>query len=426
MPHFQRSITPLILQSLQEMPAVFLNGPRQAGKSTLVTEIMQHIKADYVTLDNISVLSAAESDPVGFLHNLPKPIIIDEVQLVPDLSRVIKQHIDEMRLANKQQSYGQFLLTGSANIMALPMLAEALVGRMQILTLYPLSIGEALKKREGFIDTLFNQTQVHLLNSVQNLSFDTLVKKATFPEIASNLQIDANKWFESYLTTLLQRDVRALAEIEKISLLPKMLKLIAARAGSLLNDASLARDVGLNAVTYHRYHLLLQHLFLLITVPPWFRNINKRLVKSPKIYLTDTYLLCYLLGIDISSLQKQNPELFGHVLENWVASELTKQLTLHNDGTLYHFRTQDNKEIDFIIERRDSTLIGIEVKSSQTVTTADFSALKMLQETLGDDFVKGIVLYLGKGVIPFGKKLYAMPISTLWSLGAEELSILEN
>lgn len=413
---------PILLEALKTSPAVFLNGPRQAGKSTLAYEIAEKDNfADYISFDDLTVLAAASADPEGFLRNFNKPIVIDEVQLVPQLFRVIKKRIDELRHQKASNPNGFFLLTGSANVLALPELADALVGRMQIHTLYPLSVEETLGKTGNFIPNLFNEKEIKFSKiSYKGISLKKIIAQATFPQIASEQNIKSDLWFTSYLTTLLQRDVRALAEIEKLTALPNMLKLMATRVGGILNDASLARDAGLNIMTYRRYRTLLHLVFLLITIPPWYRNISKRLMKSPKIFFVDTRLLCYLLGFDLMHLDEikiSNPYLYGSILENFVASELTKQLSINNAGTLYHFRTNDNKEIDFIIERRDGKLIAIEVKSKQSVSAQDFATLKLLQEEIGNDFVKGIVLYQGENILPFGKNLYAMSLNSLWELG---------
>jgi predicted AAA+ superfamily ATPase len=401
------------------MPAVFLNGPRQAGKSTLAQHIARtYMDADYVTFDDISTLAAASNDPEGFLRQFQKPVIIDEVQMVPEVFRVLKLIIDERRAQDKGHANGRFLLTGSTNILALPGLADALVGRMAVLSLYPLAAVESLGNGQPGINGWFDQDINFNKADAQkpkDPSFNDIIREATFPEISSGPAANNVLWFESYLTTLLQRDVRQLAEIEKIPALPNMIKILAARAGSLLNDAACARDAKLNAVTYRHYRVLLQQLFLISLVPPWYRNIGKRFVKSPKLFFVDTALLCHALGVDAANLQKQNPGLFGHVLENFVASELTKQLAMLADGgTLYHFRTHDDKEVDFMIERRSGELLGFEVKGRDSITPDDFAGLKALKEQAGTDFRRGIVLYLGKTTISFGDDFWAMPIQSLW------------
>lgn len=411
--YFERAITTDLLRSISAMPAVFLNGPRQAGKSTLVQHIAKQLQANYVTFDDATVFSAASNDPENWLRSFDKPVIIDEVQLVPDLFRVLKKRIDEIRLQDKANSAGRFLLTGSANILTLPALADALVGRMQIFNLYPLAACESFGRASKFIDITFEDSPFKHKH-FSEVAIEQIIANATFPELASNSYFfGVNRWFESYLSTLLQRDVKALAEIEKLSTLPHILQLLAARAGGLLNDAALARDAGLNVMTYRRYRTLFNQLFIILTIPPWYRNIGKRLVKSPKVYLSDTFMLCHLLGLSSQDLKAQRTPLFGSIVENFVATELTKQLTWQ-DGHLYHYRSQDNQEIDFIIERRSGQLVAIEVKARSYVTAEDFKSIKTFQSLVEKDFVKGIVLYMGKELISFGKNLYAVPISALW------------
>ncbi len=416
MKYIDRVLEPIIQKSLTTMPAVFVNGPRQSGKSTLIKHIIsnKHEDVTYITFDDITAMSAAQNDPEGFLRGFSKLVVIDEVQLVPEIFRAIKLLIDEYRLKGILHANGRFLLTGSANIMALPNLSDALVGRMSINTLYPFSAMEVANSSISKIGLFFDKNIV--LQNVFGKSpypLSEIMLNATFPEVKSGL--DRVKWFHDYITTLLQRDIRNLAQIEKIAELPNMLRALAARAGGLLNDASCARDTGLNQMTYRRYRTLLEHLFLITLLPPWFRNIRKRLTKSPKLYFIDTNLLCYVLGVDLITLRKQNPTLFGHILENFVASELTKQLTLQQDYSLYHFHTQDNYEVDFVIESRNGNIVGIEVKATESVTTQDFNGLKVLKESVGEDFIRGIIFYLGDKTISFGGNMIAIPVSLLWS-----------
>ena len=419
MTYYNRTLEASLREALAIMPAVFLNGPRQAGKSTLVQHLAKaSLHADYVTFDDIAVYAIASHDPEGFLRHFARPVILDEVQRVPEIFRALKLLIDEHRAKDKVQANGRFLLTGSANIMALPELANALVGRMAVLSLYPLSTSEAMGDGMPVINGWFDQDIVFgkgTDTSRKKNFVDDIIYHATFPEIVGASRSQSALWFDGYLTTLLQRDVRELAEIEKIPALPNIVKVLAARAGGLLNDADCARDAKLNPMTYRRYRTLLQQLFLIMLVPPWYRNIGKRLVKSPKLFFTDTALLCHQLGVDVASLPQQNPGLFGHVLENFVASELAKQLTALSDGALYHFRTHDGKEVDFIIERRNGAILGIEVKARSSVTPDDFVGLKVLKEQVGADFKRGIVLYTGNDIIPFGDDMVAMPLDSLWT-----------
>ncbi len=414
MAHINRHIQNKLLKTLEVSPVVFLNGPRQAGKSTLVQAIAnKEYPAEYVTFDSTTQMVAAANAPTSYLKERKGALIIDEVQLVPEIFRALKIVVDELRLNHEPKLKGRFLLTGSANIMALPKLSDPLVGRMNVLTLYPISSSESLGGNGNFIERLFNKDFEADLGKHK---LSDIIRAATYPEISGADIHERTIWFDGYLTTILQRDVRALAEIEKLSSLPNLLRILANRAGSLINDADIARDAGFNSVTSRNYKTILKMLFLTFELAPWYRNIGKRLVKSPKGYMTDTLLLCHLLQYELSDIEKNRPELFGHVLENFVATELLKLITFRNDKIdLFHFRTSDNKEVDFVLEKPNGQLAAVEVKKSDNVSKIDFKGLEELQRITGDDFVCGIVLYRGKDVVPFGQNLWAIPISNLYS-----------
>lgn len=414
MTHINRHIRNKLLKTLEVSPVVYLNGPRQAGKSTLVQGIAKkEYPAEYVTFDSVTQMAAAANAPEIFLKERKGALIIDEVQLVPEVFRALKVVVDELRLENSSKLKGRFLLTGSANIMALPKLSNPLVGRLSVLPLYPISSAEAIGDKGNFIDRLFEQDFV--ADGGKNKLSD-VVRAATFPEISGADIHELTTWFEGYLTTILQRDVRTLAEIEKLSALPNLLRILASRAGGLINDADIARDAGLNPVTSRNYKTLFKMLFLTFELAPWYRNIGKRLVKSPKGYIMDTMFLCHLLQYELSNLERNRPELFGHVLENFVATELLKLMTFCDDKmNLFHFRTSDNKEVDFVLEKPNGHLAAIEVKQGDSVSKSDFKGLEELQKITVDDFICGIVLYRGRDVVPFGHNLWAIPISNLWS-----------
>lgn len=423
MQYYHRTVWNKVKEALNIMPAVFLNGPRQVGKSTMMEQIAKkYMGADYVTFDDISTFASASSDPEGFLRSFKKPVIIDEVQKVPGICSSLKLLIDEYRQKDKASANGKFLLTSSVNIMAVPKLSEALVGRVAIISLYPLLIGEVLLKEwRPVINGWFDQNIV-FQKGEEELFFDKIIHLASFPETVGMNAHDRDVWFSSYINTLLQRDVRDLAKIEKLSALPNMVKMLAARAGSLLNNASFAKDTGLGAMTYERYRVLLEQLFLITVVKPWYRNINLRLVRTPKVFFTDTALLCHQLGVNPMTLKRNNPLLFGHVLENFVFSELQKQLNLLSDDySLHFFCVHGNKEeeVNFVIERKNGSLIGIEVKSYYSVNSSDFKTLKKLRKCVGKDFIRGIVLYCGKDTLLFGEDMVAMPINQLWNFNME-------
>lgn len=412
-----RLIQPILLDTLTKIPIVFLNGPRQCGKSTLVLDNLDKIgdskAAPYITFDNVTQMAAAAASPVSFLSSFEGPVVLDEVQMVPDIFRALKLRVDELRRSDKTHSNGRYLLTGSANVLALPNLSESLVGRMNVLTLYPFCTAET----NGGQGTGLHRILCMEFSEMRfrDLPILDAIKTATYPEIFDKNESEVKTWFDGYVATILQRDVKMLADLEKIAALPSLLRILASRAGNVINDADLSREVGLNAVTGKFYRNILKMMFLSVDVPPWFRNIGKRLVKSSKAYITDSLLLCYMLGIDLEYMMKNRADLFGHVLENYVAMELVKLINFTDSNVgLYHFRTSDGKEVDFVLENRDGSLWAIEVKSTDSVSAADFKSIKILEEHTGSDFKGGIVLYAGKETVPFGKNLWAVPYHVLW------------
>lgn len=418
MKFIERYITDRILEALKSHPIVFLNGARQTGKSTLVQNIAKKIgkegvSATYVTFDKPTQMAAASSAPEMFLSAYNQPLIIDEVQFVPQLFRALKVVVDKLRFENKDNANGRYVLTGSANIMALPSLSDALVGRMAILTLYPFSVAEATNNKDVPLRKLMDLdfSQLH----DRGITLIDAIKHGTFPEITGVDKSVRTVWFDSYITTILQRDVKQITDLEKSSVLPHLLRVLATRVGGLMNDSDISREVGLNSVTGKSYRNILKLMFLTFDVKPWYRNIGKRLVKAPKGYLLDTLMACHLLDYDLEDVAKTKPMLFGSLVENFVATELLKQLSNSDiKAELYHFRTNDGKEVDFIIEKPDGRVFAIEVKKSELVTQEDFKGIRQFQDLTGDDFMGGVVLYTGKEPVPFGKNLWAVPISVLW------------
>lgn len=413
MPTIARHITGRLLRALEANPAVYLGGPRQAGKTTLVEAMSRNeFPAEYVTLDNPTQMAAASASPESFLAGRGGSLVIDEVQLVPELFRPLKLVVDEARRTRGAGANGLFILTGSAGVMALPGLSDAMVGRMGVLALHPLSGAEAAGGAGDFVERLFRGD---FEAGGDGLAPAGLIRAATFPGVSGADDDRRSEWFDGYIATVMQRDVRMLAEIEKLGAIPNLLRILAARAGGLVNDADIARDASLNHVTCRNYKTLLKMLFLVFEVAPWHRNIGKRLVKSPKGYLTDTLMMCHLLGYGLPELEASRPELFGRVLENFVAAELLKLASLHGGGLeLLHFRTGDGKEVDFVLEKPGGEVAAVEVKARDHVSMADFTGIGELQRAAGGDFACGVVLYRGSEVVPFGENLWAVPLGNLW------------
>ena len=405
----RRHATQRLLEALHDTPVVHLQGARQTGKSTLVQAIVDGRQPrTYLTLDTLAVRSAAQADPEGFIAGLDGPAVIDEVQRAPDLALAIKAAVDADRRP------GQFLLTGSAAALSLPKLSESLAGRMEIHTLWPFSQGELSGVRETFIDRLFAD-RLPMLNPGPAQATIERICVGGYPEAQVRKTARRQAWFESYIDAITQRDIRDLANIERLREIPRLLALLASRAGQLINYADLARSLAIPQTSLKRYAALLEATFLLRLIPAWFSNIGKRLTKTPKLLLTDSGLLAHLLGIDRDRLGKDRT-LFGHVLENFVAMELTKQLGWSRRRCrLYHFRTEAGAEVDLVLEDSSGQLAGIEIKSAATLRREAVRGLEALAEAAGPRFTRGVVLYTGTAMVPFGERLHAVPISQLWA-----------
>lgn len=415
-----RHIAPQLAAALQDTPVVLVNGARQSGKSTLVQAAGSTATGvgtrRYLTLDDTAVLAAAKSDPAGFIQGLQGPVTLDEVQRAPELFLPIKAAVDRQRVP------GRFLLTGSADVLLLPGIADSLAGRMEVLSLWPLSSAErADSPATNRADALFNGDWSALhIPPCDKADLSARLLSGGFPEAAARAtQPRREAWFQSYVQAVLQRDVRELAHIEQLTEIPNLLQLLATRSASLLNLAELSRAVKLPQTTLKRYFALLEMLFLVVRLPSWERNVGKRLVKAPKVFLPDTGLLSYLLGHTAQGLAAQ-PGLPGGAVETFVLTELLKHVAFSAQRlTLWHYRTQTHVEVDFILENRSGQITGIEVKASATVDGKDFKGLRHLQETEGPIFQCGIVLYAGREVVPFGPKLWAVPLSVWWAQARE-------
>jgi predicted AAA+ superfamily ATPase len=405
-----RNLTPPLLEALSDTPVVLLNGARQVGKSTLVQSLLEGHPARYFTLDDATVLAAVTRDPAGFLAGLDGPVILDEVQRAPELFLAIKASVDRDRRP------GRYLLTGSADILLLPRVSESLTGRMEVLTLWPLSQGEIEETREAFVDALFGSSfHPPALPAMNRGEILDRALAGGYPEILSRGSEDRRRaWFGSYITTILQRDIRDLANIEDLTALPRLLSLLAARAATLLNYSELSRSSGLPATTLKRYFALLEVTFLVKLLPAWSENFSKRLVKSPKMLMTDTGLAAAVVGLTRERLDEE-PHLTGPLLENFVIMEIRKQTTWSRTRPgMFHYRTQSGQEVDLLLEDARGRIAAIEVKAGATVQERDVRTLLDLAETLGKRFVRGVVLYTGDRAVPFSDKVVALPMATLW------------
>ena len=408
---YQRNLTAKVAESIRFSPATLVNGARQTGKSTFIqTDFVEPNGFGYVNLDDLNLLRLAKNDPLTFLSQLPARAAIDEIQRTPEILLPIKKLIDEARETRR------FLLTGSANILTLPKLSESLAGRMEIHTLWPLSQGEIRGTKEQFIDFAFSDALPSTPPPCSQGEYLDAVIQGGYPEALAQMRAGRGPaWFDSYLATMLQRDIQEISRIEGLTELPNVLEIIASRAGNLGNVADIARVTKLNASTLKRYMTLLEMVFLIVEIPAWGRNSEKRFTKSPKIFVNDTGLLCYLRGLNRQALERERTFL-GSVLENFVVMELTKQCgwAAMKCGLL-HFRTHGGDEVDIVLEAADKRVVGVEVKASMDVHPGDFNGLRALAAAAGDRFHRGFLLYTGNDVLRYGDNLWALPMCFLWN-----------
>jgi len=410
---YPRYLQAAVEKTLADTPVVLLHGPRQSGKTTLVRALGESRKMRFVTPDDATALASARHDPDGFLSGLGSSVVIDEVQRATELLVAVKASVDRKRTP------GRFLLTGSANVLFLPRLSESLAGRMETLTLLPLSQGELRETRESFIERAFADVFEPGASNGASVAGGVIeaAVRGGYPEaIARPDDERRGAWFGSYLTAILQRDVRDLANVEGLTEMPRLLSLLASRSAGLLNYSDLSRSISIPQTTLKRYFTLLETTFLVRTLPGWSSNTGLRLTKAPKIHLVDTGLLAHLAGITLARVLTE-PQLGGSLLESFVVGEVAKQRGWSKVSVqMYHFRTPSNREVDLVLEDPRGHIVGIEIKSSASVNAKDFLGLKALREIAGKKFVRGFVLNTGSNTVPFdGQQLLALPIVDLWT-----------
>lgn len=404
---FSRFIKQRIEIALSDTRVVLVAGPRQAGKTTLVQEIADK-NTPFFTLDNATTLEAAKQDPTGFIRGLDK-VVIDEIQRAPELLLAIKESVDS------DQRPGRFLLTGSANLVTLPRVADSLAGRMEIAKLLPLSCSEIQGISPTFLDKVFDGDVPTVNNAILADDLIETVLVGGYPEAVKRASHSRRQdWYQNYVDAIVQRDISDVAQIEQTLQIPKLLQALAHHSGQLSNYSKVGSLLDMNYLTTQKYTGILEQLFLIYTLPPWHTNQLKRLIKTPKLHFLDSGLLAALQDINLEKL-KSNRSLFGSLLETFVFTELLK-LSSWNDRRFEfsHFRDKQKNEVDIVIQNRSGQIVGIEVKASATVTNKDFSGLRKLADAHPKAFVLGLVLYDHDQTIPFGDRLLAAPISALW------------
>ena len=402
-----RFVAERIQEALGDTRIVLVCGPRQSGKTTLVQQVARD-DIPVVSLDNQTSLHAAENDPTGFLRGHDR-LVIDEIQRAPGLILAIKAAVDE------DSRPGRFLLTGSANLLTLPRMSDSLAGRMEIIKLLPLAQAELHGKPSDFIDRAFKCKSPSPGALAIGDDLVDIVLGGGYPEALGRPKWRRRQdWHRSYFESVQQRDIPEIAKIDQLEQMPDLFRLLAACSGQLVNYTAFGAALGMNHVTVRKYLGILENVFLVSHLKPWYTNTIKRVTKSRKLHFLDSGLLAVHRGNSLESLRRDRTQ-FGALLETFVLSELMKIAGWsENHFSFSHFRDKDGNEVDIVIEDDAGHVVGIEVKASATVTPGDFKGLRRLATGAGDRFIQGMVLYDHQETVTFSDKMAAVPISALW------------
>jgi predicted AAA+ superfamily ATPase len=406
-----RQVRSNLVDALADSRIACLLGPRQAGKSTLVRAVTadEH-PARYVTLDDPATLALAREDPTGFVAGSER-MAIDEVQRVPELLLALKVVVD------KDQSRGRFLITGSANIITHPRVADALPGRVEYLTLWPFSQAELAERQPKFLEAAFaGEAPVVEDAPVGREAYADRVVRGGFPGAVKTDSARRRRFFAGYVDSILGREVDELGWVRDSEAASRVLRLAAARSAALANMSAIGRELEIDHKTVGKHLRSLEQLFLIVRLPAWHANLGHRVVRTPKLHLADTGMLCSLIGADARRLTTDGT-LAGGVFETFVVTEILRQTSCGDfayDVRLHHYRDQAGHEVDLVLERFNGDVVAIEVKATASPRPRDAAGLKLLRDNLGDRFKQGILLHLGASPIPIGDRISAVPLTALW------------
>jgi len=406
-----RQIRPSLVDALADSRIACLLGPRQSGKSTLVRAVTadEH-PARYVTLDDPATLALALEDPTGFVAGSER-MAIDEIQRAPELLLALKVVVDN------DQSRGRFLITGSANIITHPRVADALPGRIEYLTLWPFSQAELAERPPTFLEAVFSGESPRVEDApVGREAYSDRVVRGGFPGAVHADSARRRRFFAGYVDSILGREVDELGSVRDSEGAARVLRLAAARSAALTNMSAIGRELGIDHKTVGRYLGSLEQLFLVVRLPAWHANLGHRVVRSPKLHISDSGMLCSLIGADAARLTADGT-LAGGVFETFAVTEIMRQAGCGNlayDLRLHHYRDQAGHEVDLVLERLNGDVVAIEVKATATPHPRDAAGLKLLRDNLGDRFKQGILLHLGATQLPIGDRISAVPMAALW------------
>jgi uncharacterized protein len=415
---FARYAAAQVEAALADTPVTVIVGPRQSGKSTLAEQIAADRGAHLVSLDDAAPREAANVDPTGFIEERELPLFIDEFQKAPALLDAIKSRVDRARRGGRRAA-GMFLLTGSANVWSTLRISESLTGRAERIHLWTLSQGELRGHQESFLSELLEGRVARIDNQPTGRApIAEAVVRGGYPEMVARPSGGRQvRWLRSYLEMTLERDVMDLTDrAGQLDDLPRLLRVAAARIGGVVDLTSMGRAIEMKRDSVRRYLRFLELLFLVRPAPAWSKNLTQQVIKKPKLWIPDSGLACQLTGCSEDRFLVDETPMAGSLFENFVASEILKQASrLDRSVELHHFRTAGGREVDIVGEAADGSVVGIEVKLSATPSKSDFSGLTHLRGKLGSRFRAGVVVSTGAETLPFGERLWAVPVAALWS-----------
>jgi predicted AAA+ superfamily ATPase len=406
----ERHARPLVVDALGYSRVVLVLGARQVGKSTLAQQIVtsEHPAAS-VTLDDQATREAARADPHGFIAGLRGPVLIDEVQRVPDLLYAIKQTVDE------DPTPGRFLLTGSANVLTAPSISESLAGRVRRIELWPLAQSEIHASTRNFVERLLAGEPPQVNGApVGREAFAEIVARGGYPAVHTLTERQRQHWYRDYVQSILERDLRDIASAQKLSEMASLLRLLATNSAKLLDYRKLASELQISDKTVRAYVELLRTVFLVHVVPAWRPGLRARELQTPKLYLTDTGLLSQQLGVNERRIAADD-QVTGYALESFCGMEILKhQSWAGQSSTMRHYRAQDD-EIDLVLEAQSGELAAVEIKARASIRERDWRVIAKLRDSRPERFMAGVILYAGRDTLPLGDRIWAVPLSGLWS-----------
>jgi predicted AAA+ superfamily ATPase len=411
---FPRRIRPLIVEGLGDSRIVFIAGARQVGKTTLTSSIIEEeCPMRAFTLDDQVTREAALADPAGFLASIEKPVFIDEIHRAPDLLLALKRAVDP---PNGDTRPGRFLITGSANILASKKVQDALTGRLDRIRMWPLSQSEIQGGKLNIVDELFAGRAPQVTGAVTgHAAFSSIVAAGGYPE--ARLRDPGRsrvRWFSNYVETTIDRDLREIADAQRIEDMGRLLRLLGTQSANLVNYSKIARQLDMDDKTVKHYASLLQQMFLIQRLPAWRPGLGAREVSTQKVYITDTGLLAYLLGADEARIANDD-QITGKICETFVTTEVLKHVSAAEDVvTVYHYQ-RVHEDVDLVVENRRGEIVTIEVKAGATVHEKNWRPMAKLRDARGSKFKAGIIVYAGEQTVPLGDRLWAVPFAGLWA-----------